>query len=562
MSKKKTSLKIKVTLIAILLFIVSFATMVFISLHFMEDLIAENMVAEFIKENTQVARQASIILEKKGDVKELQTFVEQSVEHNDHFAYAVAIDTTVTAIAHSDKEKIGKSYLDDTSYTVPAAQKGEIKTSQFWADVQQAWTYDVMCPIYVNGELWGSMDVGIYNHTVDTIVIKIRGISIAITLIMLIISGTLMILYCNHQFNAIKGIVKICDAMGTGNFTLSIPQKFLNRGDEVGNMANALQHMKENLSQLITVTDRHAAQLMLISEDLNKSTKNTQEKASDIVNLSEKAVLDTKEQSELTSANSDMTQKISGRMEDIAQNISNISTASVDTAKEAHSGADKLEEVVVQMSKIEQKVTDTYTQIQELSRMSTTIQNVVQLISEIASQTNLLALNAAIEAARAGEQGKGFAVVAGEVGKLAEESTKATEEITKVIMEIQNCIDGCVTLMEEGNNSVKEGIDLAAETKSSFSGIIRKISQVSEDMTTVSSVTEEVTNGTGTLYEAINRIASIVQTVSESTEGVSSNANLQEEMMEEMLQKVNELSALSKALKEGLSVFKIEENIS
>ena len=54
-------------------------------------------------------------------------------------------------------------------------------TSQFWADVQQAWTYDVMCPIYVDGELWGSMDVGIYNYTVDTIVAKIRTISIVVT---------------------------------------------------------------------------------------------------------------------------------------------------------------------------------------------------------------------------------------------------------------------------------------------------------------------------------------------------------------------------------------------
>ncbi len=560
MDKKKMSLKAKITMVAIILFVASFAAMVFISLHFMEDLIAENMVAEFVKENTQVARQASIILEKGGDIQELQTFVEDSVANNSHFAYVVAIDTTVTAVAHSDTQKIGKSYLDDTGYTVPAAQKGEVMTSQFWADVQNAWTYDVMCPIYVDGALWGSMDVGIYNYTVDTIVSKIRKVAVAVTIIMLIISGTLMILYCNYEFNAIKEIVKICNGMGKGDFTVNIPQRFLKRGDEVGNMANAMQHMKENLSRLIAATDSHAAQLMLISEDLDGSTKNTQEKAADIVDLSEKAVADTEEQSELTRTNSDMTQKISGGMEDIAQNISNISTASVDTAQEARSGADKLEEVVAQMAKIEQKVADTYSQIQELSKMSNTIQSVVQLISEIASQTNLLALNASIEAARAGEQGKGFAVVAGEVGKLAEESTKATEEITKIIMEIQNCIDGCVTLMDEGNRSVKEGIDLAAETKASFAGIIQKISQVSEEMTTVSSVTEEVTNGTGTLYEAINKIAYIAQTVSESTEGVSNNAKIQEEMMEEMLQKVNDLSALSKALKDGLSVFKIEGN--
>jgi len=561
MNNQKISLKAKITIVAIILFIASFTSMVFVSLHFMENLIAESMVNQFIKEDTQLAAQVSILLEKGADTQELQSFVEECVAKNDHFAYVVAIDTSVTAIAHSDTEKIGKSYSDDTTYTVPAAQKGEVMTSQFWADVQNAWTYDIMCPIYVNDTLWGSMDVGIYNYTVDTIVAKIRTIAIIVALVMLIVCGSLMVLYCNYEFRAINEIVKICDAMGTGNFTVVINQKFLHRGDEVGNMANAMQNMKLNLSRLIAETDSHAAKLMQISENLNERVGNTREKATDIVNISENAVAGTEEQSELTNTNSQMTQEISEGMENISLNISNISTASVDTAKEARMGADKLDAVVTQMSKIEQKVTDTFNEIQELSKMSNTIQNVVQLISEIASQTNLLALNASIEAARAGEQGRGFAVVAGEVGNLAEESQKATAEITKIIMDIRNCIESCVVLMEEGNHSVEEGINLAVKTKESFSGIIQKISQVSEEMTNVSVVTEKVTSGTGTLREAINKIADIAENVSDNTESVSDNAKVQEEMMENMLDEVNNLSVLAKQLKDGLNIFKIDQSI-
>ena len=92
--------------------------------------------------------------------------------------------------------------------------------------MQNAWTYDVMCPIYVDGALWGAMDGGIYNYTVDTIVSKIRKVAAAVTIIMLIISGTLMILYCNYEFNAMKEIVKICNGMGKGDFTVNIPQSF------------------------------------------------------------------------------------------------------------------------------------------------------------------------------------------------------------------------------------------------------------------------------------------------------------------------------------------------
>ncbi len=555
--KKKISLKAKVTLTAIILFIVSFAAMSFVSLHFMEDLISEHMIAQFINEDTQLAKQVSILLEKGADTQELQSFVEDCVAQNEHYAYAVAIDTTVTAVAHSDVEKIGKSYLDDTAYTVPASQNGDVMTSQFWADVQKAWTYDVMCPIYVNGSLWGSMDVGIYNYTVDTIVNKIRKISVAVALIMLIASGGIMVLYCNYEFHAIKEIVGICDAMGMGDFTPNISSRLLGRGDEVGNMAYAMQQMKKNLGKLIAETGSHAKNLMSISETLSSTVESTKEKAVDIVNMSENAVVKTGEQSDLTKSNYEMTQEISKGMESIAQNISNISTTSVDTAHEAQLGAEKLNIVVEQMSKIEQKVTDTFTQIRELSKMSNTIQNVAQLITEIAAQTNLLALNASIEAARAGEQGKGFAVVAGEVGNLAEESRKATGEISKIIMEIQNCIEGCVALMEDGNHSVQEGIHLASETKESFAGIIPKISQVSVEMTSVSSVTEEITGSTGTLTDAINTISSLAENVLESTEGVSHNAKIQEDMMEDMRQRINDLSVLSQTLKKDMNVFKI-----
>ncbi len=558
--KKRISLKAKITLAAIALLVASFTAMVVISLHFMKEYIAESMTAQFVKEDTQLAKQVGILLEKGADIQELQAFVEETAAENSHFAYVVAIDTSVTAVAHSDVEKIGKSYLDDTGYTVPAAEKGEVMTSQFWADVQNAWTYDVMCPIYVNDVLWGSMDVGIYNSTVDSIVTRIRDIEIIIALVMCAVSALLIALYCHYKFQAIQEIVGICHAMGNGDFTANVSQKLLNKGDEVGDMADAMQQMKENLSRLIARTDVHAADLMLISENISSSARDTQEKASDIVKISEHAVAGTGEQSDLTGANSQMTQEISRGMENIAQNISNISTASAETVQEAQKGADKLDLVVGQMSEIEHKVANTFTQIQELSEMSNTIQNVVQLISEIAAQTNLLALNASIEAARAGDQGKGFAVVAGEVGNLAEESRKATGEITKIIMDIQNCIKGCVVLMEEGTSSVKEGISLAAETKESFSGIMKKISQVSEEMTSVAAVTEEVTSGTAELYEAINKISDIAGNVSENTMGVSNNAKEQEEMMEDMLQKVNNLSSLSKELKDGLSVFRIEEH--
>lgn len=97
--------------------------------------------------------------------------------------------------------------------------------------------------------------------------------------------------------------------------------------------------------------------------------------------------------------------------------------------------------------------------------------------------------------------------------------------------------------------------------KQVLQALLRKFQRFLEEMTNVSVVTKEVTEGAGTLYEATGRIASIAEIVSESTEGVSNDAKVQEEMMEEMLQKVNDLSVLSKELKESLGVFKTEKDI-
>jgi methyl-accepting chemotaxis protein len=99
----------------------------------------------------------------------------------------------------------------------------------------------------------------------------------------------------------------------------------------------------------------------------------------------------------------------------------------------------------------------------DLLQMTTTVGSVVALISQIASQTNLLALNAAIEAARAGEAGKGFAVVASEVKALANQTSRATEEISGQITRMQETATSCYESMK-GVASAVEGMAVMTAT--------------------------------------------------------------------------------------------------
>lgn len=399
---KSLSIKNKITAIVAIVVTIGFALMVVVSLKSMETKVTDAMISQFINENTQIAKQASIILEKGGKTDELQSFVTDLADNNDYIAYAVVVDKDVTAIAHSDTQKIGKSYADDTAYTVPAAQEGKVMTSKFWADVQKAWTYDVMCPINVNGTLYGAMDIGIYNSTVGDTIAKLRLIQSIIAVTVIILSCIIIALFVTIQLKPLHKIAELCNIMGTGDFTTEISKKDLKRKDEVGLIAEAMNTMQTNLSALIMTTEHHTQKLLTLSDTLTENANNTRTKASDILDKSDVAVSGTEQQTDLTHRNIQMTEEIAKSMEDIAENITNITSVSSETAKEADMGSDKINVIVDQMTKIEENVNGISDKIQDLAKMSDGIQNVVHLIGDIATQTNLLSLNASIEAARAG----------------------------------------------------------------------------------------------------------------------------------------------------------------
>ncbi|WP_346158575.1 methyl-accepting chemotaxis protein, partial [Nonomuraea recticatena] len=146
--------------------------------------------------------------------------------------------------------------------------------------------------------------------------------------------------------------------------------------------------------------------------------------------------------------------------------------------------------------------------IAELSAASAEITDVVRTISSIAEQTNLLALNATIEAARAGDAGKGFAVVAGEVKDLAQETAKATEDISRRVEAIQADTGGAVTAIEE---------------------IGQIIARINDYQLTIASAVEEQTATTQEMNRGINeaavgttRIAGSISTVAGATRTTSS----------------------------------------
>ncbi len=183
----------------------------------------------------------------------------------------------------------------------------------------------------------------------------------------------------------------------------------------------------------------------------------------------------------------------------------------------------------------EQDINALVQSIQEISADSKKIEEIINVIDDIAFQTNLLALNAAVEAARAGEQGKGFAVVAEAVRTLAQRSSEAAKDIATLI---KNSVDK----IDNGNKKAVQGGQVLGEILTS----VKKVSDLNNEIATAS---EEQSNGIMQIGKAMNQLDAVTQSNAAASEEAAAAAE--------------ELSAQSKVLKDNVEIlFEVVEGSS
>lgn len=239
-----------------------------------------------------------------------------------------------------------------------------------------------------------------------------------------------------------------------------------------------IQHNEESNKKVIEVNNEAKSFIQEMSNLLAETVKqnhNVNNEHDMLGKLTQKVKVHMDEISNLTQSTNGLTDKLSSQGNKLIE-------ITEDTVEKSNEGKGAIEEMVEIIKSLENENRNNTESINELARRFSKVNEVVQLINNIASQTNLLALNAAIEAARAGEQGKGFAVVAGEIRKLAEMTKQSTKDISDLIGSIENETKIVLNNSDKSNEAIARGVKASGNAAEKIGDSLSSISKVESEV--------------------------------------------------------------------------------
>ena len=217
-------------------------------------------------------------------------------------------------------------------------------------------------------------------------------------------------------------------------------------------------------------------------------------------------------------------EKARGAAEISADNATTVAGAAEELDSSIREISSQISRASTISNEVEASVKSTSDTIETLNTAAEQIGTVVELIDKIASQTNLLALNATIEAARAGEAGKGFAVVASEVKNLANQTAKATGDITEQIDSVQASTGAAVTAIREVAGQIGAIVDAVTAISAAVEQQAAATTEISGNINTVSSANRDVNTSLETVNGTASRTSSVAAEVSEVSKTLQRNS--------------------------------------
>jgi methyl-accepting chemotaxis protein len=354
--------------------------------------------------------------------------------------------------------------------------------------------------------------------------LTLSGVLLVVALVGIVVS----FLIGRNISRPVVAMSKAMRELAVGNFEVQLPG--LDRGDEVGRMARAIEDFKV---QAIAKAERETAEreqknrelaaarraeLHNLAESFETAVGNIIENVGSASNeLENSAVILTKS----SAATQELSTVVAAASEETSTNVQSVASATEEMAGSINEIGRQVEDSNRIANEAVDQAEKTDARIAQLSLAASRIGDVTKLITTIAEQTNLLALNATIEAARAGDAGRGFAVVAQEVKALAAQTAKATSEISTQIAGMQSATQDSVLAIKEISGTIGRVSEIAAaiaaaieEQGAATQEIARNVQQAAIGSTQVATSIADVNRGAGDTGSASSQVLSSAQLLS------------------------------------------------
>ena len=327
----------------------------------------------------------------------------------------------------------------------------------------------------------------------------------------------------------VQTLVESVRQMGAGDFSRTLNANDEASRNEVDRLQNSLSGTQRDIAGVLRRMADSARALGQVTSQLDQS--------------SDKVMDSSGHQADAAATLARTAEEMANSIGHVSDNASQAEQLAQHTADAAQAGSHKVNEVASEMHQIENEIMSAAQVVHTLGQRTSEINQVIQLIKEVADQTNLLALNAAIEAARAGEQGRGFAVVADEVRKLAERTTQSTMEISSSIGSVQQESGEVVRRIEQVVERIAAGVQ-AVENAGQVLGEIE--AQSKQAVTAVAGIAVSMREQSGSS-----------QSIADSVETIAAMSEANSQACRDNREHTRQLSQLASDLDGMVSRFKV-----